>query len=83
VSESSNSTCNEEAECRLSEEKIESDSGNVSDDSVGFQKSDHSYSTVAEDDTIPSCSTMLSQDVSIIIVLFTASTPICEVDGWP
>jgi hypothetical protein len=46
VSENSNSTYNEEPEYQLSEEEIESDSGNVSDGSVGFQKSQHSYSAV-------------------------------------
>jgi hypothetical protein len=66
VSENSNSTCNdEEPECPLSEEETESVSGNVSTDSVGSQKSQQSSSAVAEDDMISSCSTSLSQDVSI------------------
>jgi len=64
VSDNSNSIHNEEDAYPLSEEEIESDSTNVSHDSVGSQKFHPSYST-AEDDMVPSCSKSLSQDVSI------------------
>jgi hypothetical protein len=66
VAEDSNSTCNEECEYPLSEEELGSDSGNISDDFFGSQKSQNSYSAVTENSMSPSCSSSLSQIVSIV-----------------
>ncbi|KDR19275.1 hypothetical protein L798_06067 [Zootermopsis nevadensis] len=62
VSENSNSTFSEQPECPLSGKEIKSDSENASDGSVPIQKSQQSYSAVAEDDITPCCSTVLSKD---------------------
>lgn len=66
VAEDSNSICNEECEYPLSEEELDSDPGNISDDSFGYQKSQNSYSAVTENSTSPNCSSSLSQIVSIV-----------------
>lgn len=66
VAEDSNGICNEECEYPLSEEELDSDSGNTSDDFFAYQKSQNSYSAVTENSASPSCSSSLSQIVSIV-----------------
>ncbi|PNF19064.1 hypothetical protein B7P43_G11299, partial [Cryptotermes secundus] len=61
VAEDSNSICNEECVYPLTEEELDSDPGNISNDSFGYQKSQNSYSAVTENSTSPSCSSSLSQ----------------------
>jgi hypothetical protein len=70
VAENSKDICNEKCEYPLSEKEIDSDSGNTSDDSVGYQKSLNSYSAVTENSMSPSCSSSLSQVVSIVTAVF-------------
>jgi hypothetical protein len=66
MAEDSNGICNEECEYSLSEERLDSDSGNSSDDSFGYQKSKNYYPAVTENSTSPSCSSNLSRVVSMV-----------------
>ncbi|XP_033610501.1 uncharacterized protein LOC111872212 isoform X3 [Cryptotermes secundus] len=78
VAEDSNSICNEECVYPLTEEELDSDPGNISNDSFGYQKSQNSYSAVTENSTSPSCSSSLSQIVKLFGGQALKLLPVCE-----